>query len=180
MTSVAGIIGYPLGHSVSPAFQQAALDHHHMDARYEAWETPPEELEGRLHSLRGSDMLGANVTVPHKEAVIPYLDRLTPEARRTGAVNTIVHRDDGLEGHNTDIPGFLRALREDGKFEPSGRRVLLLGAGGAARAVAYALVGQGIAGVSISNRTLDRSQSLVSDLGTTIAAALALDATAPR
>ncbi len=176
MTAIAGIIGYPLGHSVSPAFQHAALDHHRLDARYEAWETPPEELEGRLRSLRGSDVLGASVTVPHKEAVIPYLDRLTPEARRTGAVNTIVHTADGLEGHNTDIPGFLRALREDGRFEPSGKRVLLLGAGGAARAVAHALVGQGIAALSIANRTLDRAQSLVTDLNTPIAAALALDA----
>ena len=178
MTSLVGIIGYPLGHSVSPVFQQAALDHHRMDARYEAWETPPEELEGRLRSLRSPDMLGANVTLPHKEAVIPYLDLLTPEARRTGAVNTIVHTGDGLEGHNTDIPGFLRALREDGEFEPSGKRVLLLGAGGAARAVAYALVGQGIAGLSIANRTVERAQSLVSDLDTPIATALALDAAA--
>ncbi len=175
MTSVAGIIGYPLGHSVSPAFQQAALDHHRMDARYEAWETSSEELEQRLRSLRGPDMLGANVTVPHKEAVIPYLDRLTPEARRTGAVNTIVHTNDGLEGHNTDIPGFLRALRENSEFEPSGKRVLLLGAGGAARAVAYALVEQGIAGLSIANRTVSRAQSLVSDLDTSTAVVLALD-----
>jgi shikimate dehydrogenase len=178
MTLLAGIIGYPLGHSVSPAFQQAALDHHGMDARYEAWVTPPEELAGRLHSLRGPDMLGASVTVPHKEAVIRYLDRLTPEARRTGAVNTIVHTDGGLEGHNTDMPGFLRALREDGGLEPSGRRALLLGAGGAARAVAFALVGQGIAGLSIANRTVERAQSLVSDLDTSIATAMTLDAAA--
>ena len=176
MTSLAGIIGYPLAHSVSPALQQAALDHHGIDARYEAWETPPEELEGRLNSLRGSDMLGASVTVPHKEAVIPYLDRLTPEAQRTGAVNTIVHRHGVLEGHNTDVPGFLRALREDGRFEPLGRRVLVLGAGGAARAVAFALVGQGVGELSIANRTLDRARSLVSDLNTTVAVALALDA----
>ena len=165
MTLAVGIIGYPLGHSISPAFQQAAFDFYGMDARYMVWETPPDGLAQRMQALRIPDTLGANVTVPHKEAVRPYLDRLANAAQRTGAVNTIVSRDGALEGHNTDVTGFLRALKEDGGFDPAGKRVLLLGAGGAARAVAYALVDAGMASIAIANRTVERAQRLVDGLG---------------
>jgi shikimate dehydrogenase len=162
MTKLLGIIGYPLGHSVSPAFQQAALDSCGVDAHYLAWATPPAELPGRMRSLRASEVLGANVTVPHKEAAMPYLDSLSEEARRIGAVNTIVNRGGRLEGHNTDVAGFMRALREDGGFDPRGRRVLLLGAGGAAKAVAFGLADGGVASLTIANRTVERAQELAS------------------
>ena len=165
MTLAAGIIGYPLGHSISPAFQQAAIDFYGMDARYVVWETPTEDLPQRIQALRAPDTLGANVTVPHKEAVRPYLDRLVDAAQRTGAVNTIVSRDGALEGHNTDVTGFQRALKEDGGFDPAGKRALLLGAGGAARAVAYALVEAGVTSIAIANRTVERAQRLVDALG---------------
>ncbi len=166
-TLTVGIVGYPLGHSISPVFQQAAFDYYGMDARYLAWETPPDGLAQRIQSLRDTNILGANVTVPHKEAVSSSLDSLSQAASRTGAVNTIVNRPDksGLEGHNTDVPGFLRALREDGGFDPRGKRALLLGAGGAARAVAYALSGAGVASLTIANRTVQRAQRLANGLG---------------
>ena len=167
MTITAGIIGYPLGHSVSPAFQQAAFDFHGMDVRYVAWETPPEDIPQQMQALRSSDILGSCVTVPHKEAVIPYLDKVSEGARRIGAVNTIVNRGGALEGYNTDVTGFLRALREDGDFDPAGKRVLLLGAGGAARAAGRALVDAGVASMTIANRAieLDMAHRLVAALG---------------
>ncbi|MBI4202846.1 MAG: shikimate dehydrogenase [Chloroflexi bacterium] len=160
MSKLLGIIGYPLGHSVSPAFQQAALDYCGVDARYEAWETPPEGVPQRVQWLRSPEVLGANVTVPHKEAVLPLLEGLSETARRIGAVNTIVNRAGRLEGHNTDVAGFMRALREEGGFDPQGKLVLILGAGGAAKAVAFGLAVAGVARMTIANRTVGRAQEL--------------------
>ena len=154
-----------MGHSISPAFQQRAFDYYGMNARYLAWETPFEGLAQRTQLLRAPNILGANVTVPHKEAVCSNLDNLSEAANRTGAVNTIVNRNGLLEGHNTDVPGFLWALKEEGRFDPWGKRVLLLGAGGAARAAAYALSGAGVASLSIANRTVKRAQHLTESLG---------------
>ena len=167
MTSTFGIIGYPLGHSISPVFQQAALDFHGIDGRYVVWETPPEDLPERMRALRATEILGANVTVPHKEAVVPYLNRLSDAAQATGAVNTIVNWNGELEGHNTDIVGFLRALKEDGDFNPSGKRALVLGAGGAARAVTYGLINAGVAFLTIANRMVEMNMAhrLVAALG---------------
>ena len=165
MSKTVGIIGHPLGHSISPVFQQAALDHLGIDARYVAWDTPLEELPQRVEALRVADVMGANVTVPHKETVIPYLDGLSEEAQTIGAVNTVVNRDGVLEGHNTDVAGFLRGLRENGGFEPRGRRALVVGAGGAARAVTYALIREGTDSLTITNRSVDRAWELVQRLG---------------
>ena len=165
MTTTVGIIGHPLHHSISPTFQQAAFDHYGLDVRYMAWDTPPEGLARRIEALRSSQVLGANVTVPYKEAVIPYLDRLTVPAQDMGAVNTIVGQHGILEGHNTDVTGFLQALKENGGFQPQGKRVLLLGAGGAARAAAHALVGAGVGSLTIANRTVERGHRLITALG---------------
>ncbi len=163
-TKRVGVIGYPLGHSLSPVFQQAALDALGIPARYERWETPPEALAERIASLRGPEYLGANVTVPYKEQVIPLLDELDEVASRAGAVNTIVNRDGRLSGHNTDVPGFLRALRQEGGLEPRGCIALVLGAGGAARAVVLALLREGASLVFVTNRTYHRAFRLVEDL----------------
>ncbi len=176
MTQRIGIIGYPLGHSLSPRFQQAALDHLGLDVRYEAWETPPASLAQRIASLRAADILGANVTVPHKEAVLPLLDALDDEAALMGAVNTIVHRDGRLVGHNTDGVGFLAALDSVG-FDPQGAGALLLGAGGAARAVAFALARHGANPLYIANRTLDRAQRLADEVNAVAPVAHALSLT---
>lgn len=159
-----GVIGYPLGHSLSPAFQQAALDHLGLDARYEAWETPPERLAETLEAMRSPDCLGANVTIPHKEAVIPLLNDSDELSRQVGAVNTIVNRAGALHGYNTDVIGFLRALKEDAAFDPAGQRALVLGAGGAARAVVLALSREGAAAITVINRTYARASALAGDL----------------
>jgi shikimate dehydrogenase len=159
-----GVIGYPLGHSLSPAFQQAALDHLGLGVRYEAWETPVEGLAGAVEAMRSPEFLGANVTIPHKEAVIPLLDDIDEISRQGGAVNTIVNRAGMLHGYNTDVIGFLRALKEDAAYDPAGQRALVLGAGGAARAVVLALSREGAAAVTVINRTYARASALVGDL----------------
>lgn len=160
-----GIIGYPLGHSVSPAFQQAAFDYHDMNVKFERWEVAGDKLRDAVSRLRDPHVLGASVTVPYKEAVQVYLDQLSGEAEQTGAVNLIVNRDGILEGHNTDVSGFLRALLDDGTFEPCGKKVLLLGSGGAARAIASALLDKSVSYLMIANRTVERADKLVTDLG---------------
>ncbi len=160
MTKHIYLIGHPVGHSVSPAFQQAALDHLSIDARYEAMDVSDQDLPAAVDGLRDAETLGANVTVPHKEAVIPFLDEVSDEARLIGAVNTIHNRGGTLVGHNTDASGFLRALREEARFDPAGKSVLALGAGGSAKAVIVALAREGVDGILIANRTLDRARAL--------------------
>ncbi len=160
MVSKLGIIGFPIGHSISPVFQQTALDRLGMDAVYQAWEVKPEDVGAFLQGIRSPDVLGINVTVPHKETVIPFLDQVDDWAAAAGAVNTIVNREGLLTGHNTDGTGFLRALREAGGFDPRGRRVLVLGAGGAARGVVLALIREGVGRLTIANRTVERARQL--------------------
>ncbi len=161
----AGVIAGPDKQSLSPVFQQAAIDALQLDAKYEAWPTPEDGLETRVATLRSPAVLGANVTIPHKEAIIPLLDELDPLAERVGAVNTVVNREGILLGHNTDVDGFMRALRDDGGVDPAGKRVVVAGAGGAARAIVVALVGAGAATVTVINRTFSRASRLVADLG---------------
>lgn len=161
----AGIIGDPVAHSRSPQIHNAAFAHIGMAARYEHWPTPAAELPARIAGLRRPEMLGANVTLPHKQAVMPMLDELEPEAARIGAVNTIYRRADGaLVGANTDAPGLAESLREDAGFDASGRRALLLGASGAARAAVYALLDAGVAELIVANRTLARAEDLLADV----------------
>ena len=140
MTKLVGIFGYPLAHSISPAFQQAAFDSYSMDVRYEAWPEPPEDFDREIGKLRSEPYIGANVTVPHKERVIELIDAIDPVAARIGAVNTVVRSGDILTGYNTDATGFITSLREKGGFEPRGCRALVLGAGGAARAAVFGLI----------------------------------------
>jgi shikimate dehydrogenase len=160
MTSNLGIIGYPIGHSISPVFQQAALDHCGLDGIYQAWEVNPDDVGSFVEGLRRPGFLGINVTVPHKEAVVPYLDEVDDWASAAGAVNTIVNRKGRLTGHNTDGIGFLRALQDGAGFDPTGKRVLILGAGGAARGVVLALARAGAGSMVIANRTEERAGRL--------------------
>ena len=155
-----GIIGHPIGHSISPVFQQAALDDLKIDAEYRAYEVSPSDVGGFVDSLRSESVLGINVTVPHKEAVMAHLDEIDDWAVEAGAVNTIVNRNGRLAGYNTDGYGFLRALRESGGLDPAGKKALILGAGGSARGVVQALLRADIASLAIANRTLARAQSL--------------------
>ncbi len=165
MTRRSGIIGHPVAHSLSPAFQSAAFAHCGLDAVYERWDTPVEALGARVQSLRAPEMLGANVTIPYKEAVIPFLDELGGQSARMGAVNTIVNREGRLFGFNTDGPGFVASLKHEAGFDPAGKKLLLLGAGGAARGIAFALVEANAAAVAIANRTVERARRLAQEVG---------------
>ncbi|MCH8893595.1 MAG: shikimate dehydrogenase [Chloroflexi bacterium] len=160
MTQRLGIIGYPIGHSISPIFQQAGLDHLGIDATYEKWEVTPEGVGDFVNGLRAPGTSGINITVPHKQAVIPFLDEVDEWATAAGAVNTIVNRDGRLTGHNTDGPGFLQALLVETGYSPDGTRALILGAGGAARGILLALVRGGVDSLVIANRTFERAETL--------------------
>ena len=160
MTKRLGIIGYPIGHSISPIFQQAALDALGIDAIYEKWEVTPEGVGDFVNGLRAPDSWGINITLPHKQAVIPLLDEVDEWATAAGAVNTIVNHDGRLTGHNTDGPGFLRALQVETGYDPKGTRALILGAGGAARGILLALARGGVDSLVIANRTMERAETL--------------------
>ena len=160
MTIQLGIIGFPIGHSLSPVFQQAALDHLKLGAIYSTWEIDPGDLASFIDRLRSPDIQGINVTVPHKEAVLPLLDHVDEWALQAGAVNTIVNRSGALYGYNTDGMGFIKGLRHNAPFELQNKTVLIIGAGGSARGVVRALANESVGNIIIANRTLSRAQSL--------------------
>ena len=171
-----GLIGWPVEHSVSPAMQNAAFEARGLPWRYRLLPTPPGEVGAALARLRSEGYRGANVTVPHKQAVMPFLDEISDVARSIGAVNTLVLREGRWEGHNTDAQGFLAALRVEG-CQPEGQRALVLGAGGGARSAVYALAQVGCE-VTIYNRTVSRALALAADmarLGRSVSAVAALD-----
>jgi shikimate dehydrogenase len=160
-----GLIGDPVAHSLSPVFQQAAFDALGILVRYELWRTAADEIPARLAALRSGEIYGANVTVPHKEAFAQLVERLSEVARRAGAVNTLMLDEDGrLYGDNTDVYGFIQPVRER-DFPFSESAAVILGAGGAARAVVVALIEAGIAGITLANRTIERADTLARDLG---------------
>ncbi|AZI41952.1 shikimate dehydrogenase [Deinococcus psychrotolerans] len=156
----------PVSHTLSPAMHNAAFAACGLVAYYAARHVRPAELGAAVASLRQVDVLGANLTLPHKEAVLPFLDSLSAAARSIGAVNTIINRGGQLHGDNTDAPGFLAALAaaQAGNSDTAAGSAVVLGAGGAARAAVYALRSQGRR-VYVINRTLSKAQSLCADLG---------------
>jgi shikimate dehydrogenase len=164
MSRYIGLIGYPLKHSISPYFQQVALDYYQLDIRYEAWETVPAQLQDIVNNLRKPQNVGANVTVPYKEAVLPLLDKIDDLASSIGAVNTIVKKDDNLLGFNTDAYGFIEALDKEGHFAPEGKRVVMLGAGGAGKAVSFVLVQRKVASLAITDGIFEQAKSLAENL----------------
>jgi shikimate dehydrogenase len=155
------LIGHPVAHSLSGAMQQAAFDAAGIDARYELWDRPAIQLADAIAEIRGDDFLGANVTIPHKERVVPMIDRLTEEAQATGAVNTLTREGRRLVGHNTDVPGFEAALDQLVGRQKMPRSAVVLGAGGGARAVVYGLIRAGFQRVVVFNRHLHRAEGLV-------------------
>ncbi|OFW57160.1 MAG: shikimate dehydrogenase [Actinobacteria bacterium RBG_16_64_13] len=159
-TGLVGVFGHPVRHSLSPRIHNAAFRSQGVDMVYLAFDVPPEQLRPAIDGLRALDMRGANLTVPHKESVMVLLDEIDPLAARIGAVNTIVNSDGRLIGHNTDAAGFAAALRG---LVPDGARglsFLVLGAGGAARAVVSTLVEEDAAAVWNYNRTYERAAAL--------------------
>ena len=156
-----GVFGHPVAENPTVVMQEAAFQALGLNWRYLTIEVLPEDLADAMRALRALNMRGINLTIPHKVAVLPYLDEISPAARLMGAVNTVVREGGRLIGENTDGKGFLRSLREDAGADPAGKRVLLLGAGGAARAIAVELALAGAARIAVANRTAQRGQALV-------------------
>ena len=150
-----GIFGWPARHSLSPAMHNAAFRALDLPCRYETFEVAPDHLPDAVRAIRALGLGGVNVTIPHKQAVIPLLDVIDPQAGRIGAVNTIAVSGGRLIGHNTDGEGFLRSLLEAG-VDPVARPVVLLGAGGAALGVADALLDRGVSDLSLLARSPEK------------------------
>lgn len=165
MTKRVVLIGHPVAHSLSGAMQQAAFDELGIDARYELWDRTQLELPDAIGELRDDAFLGANVTIPHKERVLPLIDRLTEDAHAIGAVNTLTREGKRLVGHNTDVPGFRVALDRLVGRQKMPRQAVVLGAGGGARAVVHGLITEGFQRVVVFNRHLHRAEGLVRHFG---------------
>jgi len=161
-TIVCGLIGDPVEHSMSPAMQNAAFRELNLDYAYVPFRVRGEDIGRAIAGMRALGLRGLNVTIPHKMAVIPFLDGLDALAGKIGAVNTIVNDGGTLTGCNTDAGGFLQPLLERG-FNPEGKRIVVVGAGGAARGIAFALVDKG-ARLVMLNRTADRARALAEQL----------------
>jgi shikimate dehydrogenase len=174
-TRLAGVIGDPIRHSRSPAIFNAAFAATDLDWAYLAFEVPPGRAAGALDAMRALGLGGLSVTMPHKTDVARLVDELTPHAARLDAVNCVVPDGDRLVGHNTDGAGFVASLRHDRGYEVDGRRCLVLGAGGAARAVVLALADAGAAEVVVVNRSADRARS-AADLAGAVGRAEPVDA----
>ena len=163
-TRVVGIFGDPVAHSLSPPMQNAAFQAAGIDAVYVPFHVTPAQLCDAVCAMRSLGLVGINLTIPHKEAVCGLLDELDPLAELIGAVNTVVNRAGRLCGYNTDGLGLLRAVALELGVDPRGKRVLVAGAGGAARAAVVAMAQAGAAWIGVANRTPVRAEALVAEL----------------
>lgn len=161
-TQVYGIIGYPVKHSKSPQFQTAAFQTLGINAIYLPFQVRPEDLQKAIEGIKALSIKGINVTVPHKEEVIKYLDEISEEVEYIGACNTVKNIDGYLQGFNTDAYGFIGGLKE---LTPdfANKKFLVIGAGGASRAVIYGLIKSGVQKIILANRTVKKAEEIVSD-----------------
>ncbi|PMP76635.1 MAG: shikimate dehydrogenase [Sulfurihydrogenibium sp.] len=161
-TKVYGIFGYPVKHSKSPTFQTAAFQHLGINAVYVPFEVNPESISQAVESLRVLKISGVNVTIPHKESVVPYVNELSDEVKVIKAANTIKNVDGYLIAYNTDWYGFVEGLKE---LEPTieGKKVLVIGAGGSSRAIIYGLLKEGVDKIYLANRTVERAKKLLNE-----------------
>lgn len=177
-TRTCGLIGDPVGHTMSPVIHNTLAEALAENLVYVPFHVREGGLKGAVEGAYALNLLGCNVTVPYKSRVMPFLKEIDPLAEKIGAVNTLVRVEGGFKGYNTDMPGLKRAMDEDG-VRIEGERVLLLGAGGASRAVAMLLAEQGAAEITILNRTRERAESLAEEVnaaaGRRVARAMALD-----
>ncbi len=164
---IAGLLGWPVAHSRSPVIHNHWLAHYGIAGRYVLFGVPPEKLEAAVRGLAVLGMRGCNVTTPHKQAIFPLLDRVDNLARTIGAVNTVVVEKDGtLTGFNNDGNGFIQSLRDaDPAWKPGSGPILVLGAGGAARAVVASLAAQGATEIRVANRTRDKAEEIAAAVG---------------
>ena len=158
----AGVIGWPVAHSKSPLIHRFWLAKLGIDGDYGRFPVNPDALSAAIAGLPALGLRGVNVTVPHKVAVMDHLDRVTPLAQRVGAVNTVVDDEGRLTGHNTDVDGVLQPLSD---VDLAGRAAIVVGAGGAARAVLVALASKGIGRVTMINRSIAKAEALLAELG---------------
>jgi shikimate dehydrogenase len=165
VSSFAGVLGWPLTYTLSPVIHNAAFRKVGLDWVYLQWPVPPEELGDAVAGLRALGAMGASVTMPHKEEIVKLLDGLSGDARALGAVNTIHRLGHRLIGHNTDVDGFRAFLEEDAGVDLEGKSCLVLGAGGAARAVVKALSDLGAARIAIAARTPERGEEVTAQVG---------------
>lgn len=167
------VIGDPIKHSKSPEMHHFWYEQMNEDAAYVPIHVTPALLEQAVQSMKLLGASGWNVTIPHKEAIIPYLDALDEQAKKMGAVNTVVRQADGtLKGYNTDGLGFVRSLEEAIGSSKKHERLLLIGAGGAARGIAFALQASGYTNITIANRTVEKAAAIVRELGSGTAISL--------
>lgn len=164
-TTLVGIIGHPVAHSRSPQMHNAAFAHLGLNWAYVPFAVDPAHLQSAVNGLRDLNVRGFNVTIPHKQAIIPFLDELSPGAKAIGAVNTVVNENGKLVGHNTDGIGFVRSLHEARRWNPKrSPGALILGAGGSARAVCDELLRVGVGALRITNRTAEKAEALAADM----------------
>lgn len=160
-----GLIGHPLGHSLSPHMHNEQFERLGIDGYYHLFDTPEEELQKSIQALRQLGAAGFNITIPHKVNVMNYIDKLDPSAERIGAVNTVVRESNMLVGYNTDGEGYLESLLAVRSLDQIKKaNILVIGAGGAARAVCYALSLRGPESITIVNRTQEKAQQLKNHL----------------
>lgn len=159
-TVMYGVFGDPIAHSKSPLMLNRAFKEAGLNAAYAAFRIAPGTLKDAVNGIRALGFRGVNVTIPHKLEVMSYLDEIDEDARQIGAVNTIVNENGVLKGYNTDGIGYVRSLKEETGIQIAGKRVLVLGAGGAARGIVYALAKEGAAAIRIANRTAERAEEL--------------------
>lgn len=164
MTKEYGIIGYPLGHTLSPTLHNWGFGGLGIEARYDAYPLEPEKLPDFMQQVRQIPLSGLSVTIPHKQSVMPYLDRISPLAQAVGAVNTLYWDGDDLCGENTDVLGLMAPLKQ---FDSLPETAMVLGAGGAARAAIVGLKELGMSEIMISNRTHAKAQDLADEFGIT-------------
>jgi shikimate dehydrogenase len=167
---LAGLLGWPVAHSRSPIIHNHWMQEHGITGRYVLLGVPPEQLADAVRGLAPLTFLGCNVTTPHKQAIMPLLDHVDPLAQRIGAVNTVVVREDGsLEGLNNDGNGFVLSLRDlEPTWRPDAGPIVVLGAGGAARAVVASLAAQGAKEIRLTNRTPEHAQAIADVVGPTV------------
>ena len=159
-TKVLAVIGNPIAHSLSPVFQNVGIKAAGLDYVYTALPVNNDDLAAAIAGMKAMGFCGMNVTIPHKERVMDYLDAIDEDAKVLGAVNTIVNRDGVLTGYNTDVKGFINGMKQQG-FSPMGKQAVLLGAGGAARAIIWGLIQEKVAGLTIGVRNVAKVQPLV-------------------
>lgn len=163
-TQLLGIFGDPVAHSLSPKMQNAALASSGIDAVYLPLHVLPGNLESAVEAIRTFNLVGVNVTVPHKERIMTLLDEVDETAALIGAVNTVVNRQGCLVGFNTDASGFLASLQQDLQIDPQGKQVVVIGAGGACRAAMAALAGSGAHKIVVANRTKEKADALAGEM----------------